>query len=175
MIRRVTQPSVEPVTLAEAKAHLRVDIADDDGLIGLIISAAREAAEKYCSRSFASADYIEAIERIHATEVALSYPDITAVASVSYVDSAGVTQTMTTGFTFDAVFQTLTFASLPSGTKFKITFTAGPSTIPPSVKQSILLKISDMYENRSEQGWQALYINRAAQSLLSAHRTGMGV
>lgn len=43
----VTPPAVEPITLAQAKNHLRVDIADDDALIGILITAAREACEAF--------------------------------------------------------------------------------------------------------------------------------
>lgn len=50
---RLTQaPTVEPVTLAEAKLHLRVDFADDDALITMLISAARAHAENVCRRAF---------------------------------------------------------------------------------------------------------------------------
>jgi uncharacterized phiE125 gp8 family phage protein len=43
----VTPPTIEPVSLAEAKAHLRVTEADDDALIAGYILAARHAAESY--------------------------------------------------------------------------------------------------------------------------------
>lgn len=50
---RVTvPPAAEPVTLDEAKAHLRVDFNTDDLLITGLISAAREWAEVYCRRAF---------------------------------------------------------------------------------------------------------------------------
>jgi len=38
-------PVVEPVTLAEAKLHCRIDVDDDDVLVGSLISTAREHLE----------------------------------------------------------------------------------------------------------------------------------
>ena len=43
----VTGPAVEPITLAQAKNHLRVDIPDDDALITTYITAARVACEAF--------------------------------------------------------------------------------------------------------------------------------
>lgn len=43
----VTPPTVEPITLAQAKTHLRVDISDDDALISTLITSAREACEAF--------------------------------------------------------------------------------------------------------------------------------
>src|SRR3974377_971688 len=41
----ITPPAVEPVTLAEAKQHARVEYPDDDALITGMIVAARRMAE----------------------------------------------------------------------------------------------------------------------------------
>jgi uncharacterized phiE125 gp8 family phage protein len=41
----VTPPAIEPVTLAEARAHLRIDGTDDDDYLAAMISAARMQVE----------------------------------------------------------------------------------------------------------------------------------
>lgn len=51
-VKLVTQPSVEPVSLDEAKANIRVDDAFDDAAIERRIISAREEAENICRRAF---------------------------------------------------------------------------------------------------------------------------
>jgi uncharacterized phiE125 gp8 family phage protein len=47
----LTPPVSEPVTLAEAKAHLRVEHSADDGLLGGMIAAARLVIEQQTGRA----------------------------------------------------------------------------------------------------------------------------
>jgi hypothetical protein len=49
-----TAPAVEPVSVSEAKEHLRVDISDDDTYIGSLITAARKYCEEYLDRALVS-------------------------------------------------------------------------------------------------------------------------
>lgn len=51
-LQRITPPASEPLTLAEAKAHLRVSLTDDDSLITTLIAAARLMAEEFTQRAF---------------------------------------------------------------------------------------------------------------------------
>jgi uncharacterized phiE125 gp8 family phage protein len=44
-------PPVEPITLAEAKAFLRADVSNDDALIGSLVTAARDACERFTGRA----------------------------------------------------------------------------------------------------------------------------
>jgi uncharacterized phiE125 gp8 family phage protein len=55
-LKRITEPDSPPVTLAEAKAWLRIDpsFSDDDGLITGLILACTDRAEDYLGRSLVS-------------------------------------------------------------------------------------------------------------------------
>lgn len=57
-LTRQTEPTVEPVTLAEAKAHLRVDTHDDDAYIAGLIRAAREWVEQYLDRTLVHTQWV---------------------------------------------------------------------------------------------------------------------
>lgn len=59
----LTPPSVEPITLTEAKAHLRVDIDDDNGLIQGLISSVRQQAEQICRRAIISQQWLVTLDR----------------------------------------------------------------------------------------------------------------
>lgn len=57
MLRVVTAATTEPVTLAEAKAHVYATHDSDDALIGSLITAAREIVERQTGYALAQADY----------------------------------------------------------------------------------------------------------------------
>jgi uncharacterized phiE125 gp8 family phage protein len=62
-LTRATAPPVEPVTLSEAKAHLRVDTATDDAYIGSLITAAREWCEQYLDRTLVHTQWVMRFDR----------------------------------------------------------------------------------------------------------------
>ena len=51
--RQLSQPTIEPVTLAQAKTHLRIDdtFTDDDAYVSALIMAARQYIEAYAHRA----------------------------------------------------------------------------------------------------------------------------
>jgi uncharacterized phiE125 gp8 family phage protein len=62
-LTRQTPPAVEPVTLSEAKAHLRVDTTTDDAYIGSLITAAREWCEQYLDRTLVHTQWVMRFDR----------------------------------------------------------------------------------------------------------------
>lgn len=98
-----TPPAVEPVSLEEAKDHLRiVDFSDDDNYVATLVTAARQWCEDYCDRSFADQQYTVAFDDFFGTRIELPRPPVRlnavgtgATVTISYVDTGGATQTLT--------------------------------------------------------------------------------
>lgn len=119
-------PLIEPITLAEARLHLRVDSTDEDTLITSLIAAAREDCEAFQNRkyltqtweywldSFPSTDFIEI------PNPPLQVPVVTAGAFVSgtiyRILSVGTTNFMLIGASANTVGVVFTATGAGTGT-----------------------------------------------------------
>jgi uncharacterized phiE125 gp8 family phage protein len=92
-IVKITDATVEPITLAEAKLWLRVDQTDEDALIGALITSVRKAAEHEMQRTLIATTWELVVDAFPAA-LRLEMPKILSVASVKYIDTAGVEQTL---------------------------------------------------------------------------------
>jgi uncharacterized phiE125 gp8 family phage protein len=95
-LQLISAPAIEPVTLTEAKAHLRVEISDDDTYITALIVAARERAEGFLRRALITRTYDLYLDDFPAAgSIPLPKPPLQTVLSVKYIDANSVTQTLT--------------------------------------------------------------------------------
>ncbi len=93
-LKVITAPTVEPITLTEAKAHCRVDITDDNDLITRLITAVREQAELLTERALAPTTFGLYLDAFPSEGIALPRPPYTSLTSIQYVDDDGATQTL---------------------------------------------------------------------------------
>lgn len=158
-----TAPTQEPVTTAEAKAHLRVDVSDDDTLIAALIVAARQAFEEINGRSLFTTTWKLILDQWpDGDTIRVPRPPLQSVTSISYVDTDGnttvwdaanyVVEIMRTPgriyLAYDASWPT---ASLRPASPITITYVSGWATvgaIPQRYKAAILLLLGHLYENR---------------------------
>lgn len=160
-LKLLLAPSVEPLTLAEAKAHCRVDVADDDALITSLIVAARQVAEHLTARALVTQQWRLTLDAFPDAAIDLPLPPLASVESVKYRDAAGVLQTL------DAAAYTVHTSALvgqvapaygqtwPSARDQReavvIDFTAGygnAAAVPQAIKQWLLLSIGGWYSRR---------------------------
>lgn len=97
--RRWIEPAAEPVTLAEAKAHCRVEASftDDDVYIASLIPSARQAAEQALGRTLVGTSWLVTLDDFNRhgdQSIALPWPRVTTIVSVKYIDADGALQTM---------------------------------------------------------------------------------
>lgn len=89
----IAPPATEPVSLAEAKMHCRVEHDAEDALISSLIQAARELVEETTGRALITRTLEWRVDR-WATLLYLPYPPAISVVQISYTDAAGATATL---------------------------------------------------------------------------------
>jgi uncharacterized phiE125 gp8 family phage protein len=161
----ITAPATEPISLVTAKAHLRVEIDDDDTLITSLIKSARQYAETYCKRKMIT-QTVEAKYPAWPTGTGgfwLPSPPLISVTGVYYYDENGTEQTLSgavygldTSSEPGQVFldPSQAWPSIQSGRELpiRVRYVAGyadAASVPDSIKEAILLMVGLWYSQRS--------------------------
>jgi uncharacterized phiE125 gp8 family phage protein len=111
-LRIVTQPTVEPITLANLRLHLGIEPYEvdssgqgdhpHDGMIMAMLTAARDFAEKFTGRSIALKTCELTLDAWPDAEIELPNPPLVSIESLKYVDSDEELQTIdSTNYTTD--------------------------------------------------------------------------
>lgn len=166
MLKQVTAPSVEPITLTEAKAHLRVDGTDEDAYITSLIAVARMACELEARRAFVTQTFDLFLDCWpDACGIKIPRPPLQSVTSLSYTDYAGNVTTLVanTDYVVDANSEPgrvlpaygkfWPTALLQPGGAIKVRFVAGfglAVAVPDLYKHAIKLTIGHLFENRED-------------------------
>ena len=136
----------EPITLAEAKAYLKVGYDNDDDIITSMITATREHVEAFTHRSLV-AKTIEMFLSYVPDEIALPYPDHDTITEVKIngTVSTAYTKTGLNQFIIKPTLITTLDDTDESGFYVKYTTLA---TCPNWVKIEMLKSIDEKYRNR---------------------------
>lgn len=176
-------PSVEPVSLADMKTHLRVDLAADNDLITSQIKAARFAVEGFLRRQLITATWKYYLDKFPGT-ILLPRPPLQSISSITYTDSAGDTQTLSSSVydvDTDSIVGRVVEAYGQAWPTTRedinvvcVTFVAGygdaATDVPDNIISGVKLLVTDLYEHRGAQAERRLEENKTLWHLLWPYR-----
>jgi uncharacterized phiE125 gp8 family phage protein len=161
-LKLITAASALAVTLVEAKAHLRVDVADDDTLITAMIMAAAELAEQHTGRAIMTQTWELTLDAFP-DALELTRTPVQGITSIIYADSTGTNQTLSgSAYTLDAAdgyghayvvpaYRTSWPDTRDQVNAVAVRYLAGyasAAAVPESIKSWIKLAVGSMYTNR---------------------------
>lgn len=172
---RTVDPTTEPLTLAEVKAHLRIEEGDDteDLYLLRLIQSAREYVEDYCGIALLPQTW-QLTSDGFPCEFRLR-PPVQSVSSVSYVDAVGSTDTVASSvYRLDSKswpgrlttdYSQTWPTPLSTTNAVTVTYVTGYSaatSIPARLVQAMLMHIADQYEFRETDIIGTIHTNTGA-------------
>jgi len=160
MLTLIESGSVEPVSLADAKKHIRMDdISEDDTLILSMIEEARFRAERFLNRDVVTKTYDYRLHEFPEGAIDLPQTPVKSVTSITYIDSAGASQTLASSAY--SLFASATAAEIhlnhgqqwPSvrdqSYAVTIRFVTGYTDVPAPIRSAIRMMLAELYNNRA--------------------------
>jgi len=88
-----TAPTVEPVSLIQAKEHLLVPHGEDDTKLTRLIKTARRHVERVLRRRLINSTWDLFLDCFPSEPIEIPFPPLSSVTSVKYIDEDGAEQT----------------------------------------------------------------------------------
>lgn len=159
------EPATEPITTAEAKSHLRLDIDADDTDVASMVSAARRIVEGATGRVLVTQTWDGYLDGFPCWEICVPRGPLASVSSITYTDLDGATQTVSASdYQIDTVSVEPRIAPVlgvswpvsKAGTfnSVKVRMVLGygaASSVPADFKHAIRLLVGTLYEYREDQ------------------------
>ena len=175
-------PAAEPITLAEAKAYLKIDAQDEDLLVQSLVTAARVHLEALTGRAFVTQTW-RIIRDIWPANGILALPiaPIASISAVRVTTASGVVSVPLTGLRLDgrgAPARLSWAAAPPSPTVgmagIEIECVAGygaPADVPAPLAQAIRLLAAHWFENRGviSVGHEVAVMPRSVEALVAPY------
>jgi uncharacterized phiE125 gp8 family phage protein len=185
MHKVITPPTVEPITLADARLHVRQDLMVEDTLISGWISAAREHCENYTGIAFAPQTWEIALD-VFPDAIALEGGFVDEIVLVGYYDEDGNSQSIAfSGYALDSYsspnwlvpkYGTTWPASYDATNALTVRYKVGSQPVPASVRAAMLLLIGHFYANREQiADMQTFALPLGVKALLDPYRVNWGV
>ncbi len=154
-------PKAEPITLADARAHLNEPPTQHDATIESAIVAARQHVELWCDRALMLQTWLAVCDAFPAT-IELRGGRVKEVVSVQYVDADGALQTLSeSAYYADTIRdpgRLVPVSSWPATANrpnaVRVTYKVGyddATKIPAPLIAAIKLIVGDLFENRESQ------------------------
>lgn len=160
-----TAPTVEPITTAEAKTHMRITTSDDDTYVGTLIVAARRHVENITNRALINQtwNYYLPCFPYDKSFVELPIGNLSSIVSIKYTNSNNVETVWssaaylvdtysTPGMIVPAYNQVWpTFVEKPVNAvniEFVAGYGAAATAVPETIKQAVLLLVEHWYDMR---------------------------
>jgi uncharacterized phiE125 gp8 family phage protein len=184
-LRVVTPPVAEPVTLSEAKDHLRLEGVEDDGYVTTLVQAARQHVEEVCWRGVVAQTWEAVLERFpDCSEMELPGGNLGSIVSITYVDAEGASRTLDPAtYEADAVSVPgrliLAYGKCWPSTRcqwnaVRVRYTVGweVAEVPAPIRQAMLLLVAHLYEQRTPEitGTTVAKVAFAVDALLGPYR-----
>lgn len=185
----ITQPAEEPVTVAEVKTHLRIDVDTEDALLGAYLTAARVYYEQATWRALVTQTLGVRLSYWPGVDyIPLTRPPLQSVTSIVYTDSDGNDSTFPpsnynvyangdTGLIWLKDGLSWPSTTLQPGPSILITYVAGhgdAEDVPELDKQAIRLLTGHFHENRENvvavQGITIAELPMAVRSIIHLRR-----
>lgn len=138
--------SAEPVTVDEAKAWIKVDVADDDDIIEQLITTARQQCEQYLKISLVERT-ITATLLNQTGGIELPYGPVNSIESFTDLDDNDIDADSYKMRGEDGNFKWLQTSFCEA---VKITYTAGYTSLKKVFKTAISQQTAWLYENRGD-------------------------